>query len=182
MEDTLRGQPWIFFFIWPLCLNPCFNGRYSQRRFLRTLPQRLRGLNPCFNGRYSQRNNFSVTGYICKDGLNPCFNGRYSQSTPCVRDKKQDGRLNPCFNGRYSQSMANSVNKKASVSLNPCFNGRYSQRNSVNKKASVNEVLILVLMEDTLRVADNWWRSVSLRCLNPCFNGRYSQRTMTQQH
>ena len=36
--------------------------------------------------------------------------------------------------------------------LNPCFNGRYSQ--SIKKKLGQTEmeVLILVLMEDTLRV------------------------------
>ena len=35
-------------------------------------------------------------------------------------------------------------------------------------------VLILVLMEDTLRAWSTIHRSHSL-CLNPCFNGRYSQ-------
>ena len=37
-------------------------------------------------------------------------------------------------------------------SLNPCFNGRYSQRESGQVNESINSVLILVLMEDTLRV------------------------------
>ena len=37
--------------------------------------------------------------------------------------------------------------------LNPCFNGRYSQRlMTLIRKASELSVLILVLMEDTLRV------------------------------
>ena len=36
-------------------------------------------------------------------------------------------------------------------------------------------VLILVLMEDTLRVMANW-ASTSYCSLNPCSNGRYSQR------
>ena len=36
-------------------------------------------------------------------------------------------------------------------------------------------VLILVLMEDTLRVQDCKGRHLYNR-LNPCFNGRYSQR------
>ena len=54
MEDTLRGRINSFMLQLFISLNPCFNGRYSQ-------------------------SNFSVTGYICKDGLNPCFNGRYSQ-------------------------------------------------------------------------------------------------------
>ena len=35
--------------------------------------------------------------------------------------------------------------------LNPCFNGRYSQRKVENQVARNNYVLILVLMEDTLR-------------------------------
>ena len=38
-------------------------------------------------------------------------------------------------------------------SLNPCFNGRYSQSCVRDKKQDgPKEVLILVLMEDTLRV------------------------------
>ena len=35
-------------------LNPCFNGRYSQRNSLKKITQKFAGLNPCFNGRYSQ--------------------------------------------------------------------------------------------------------------------------------
>ena len=38
----------------------------------------------------------------------------------------------------------------------------------------VANVLILVLMEDTLRAAELWLR-LSHYSLNPCFNGRYSQ-------
>ena len=37
------------------------------------------GLNPCFNGRYSQRLNDGAV-YQPSGSLNPCFNGRYSQS------------------------------------------------------------------------------------------------------
>ena len=36
-------------------------------------------------------------------------------------------------------------------SLNPCFNGRYSQRSTQGRTRAQNDVLILVLMEDTLR-------------------------------
>ncbi len=36
-------------------------------------------------------------------------------------------------------------------------------------------VLILVLMEDTLRACSMIEKTFSLTCLNPCFNGRYSQ-------
>ena len=40
------------------------------------------------------------------------------------------------------------------ASLNPCFNGRYSQSLIRHKTAQTyGQVLILVLMEDTLRVA-----------------------------
>ena len=38
------------------------------------------------------------------------------------------------------------------VGLNPCFNGRYSQRKTIRYWYSMSQVLILVLMEDTLRV------------------------------
>ena len=37
-------------------------------------------------------------------------------------------------------------------------------------------VLILVLMEDTLRVYRLTYLAYIIDCLNPCFNGRYSQR------
>ena len=37
-------------------------------------------------------------------------------------------------------------------SLNPCSNGRYSQRHDSRFGVEVGIVLILVLMEDTLRV------------------------------
>jgi len=40
------------------------------------------------------------------------------------------------------------------------------------------KVLILVLMEDTLR-AGFYIEKVQITCLNPCFNGRYSQRAKT---
>ncbi len=37
-------------------------------------------------------------------------------------------------------------------------------------------VLILVLMEDTLRGIRRGYERNESSCLNPCFNGRYSQR------
>ena len=40
-----------------------------------------------------------------------------------------------------------------------------------------NKVLILVLMEDTLRDRVMLVNRVK-NCLNPCFNGRYSQRDL----
>ena len=64
--------------------------------------------------------------------------------------------------------------KLAIRGLNPCFNGRYSQRDLKMLKEAESEVLILVLMEDTLRVLIVPQESI-MRRLNPCFNGRYSQ-------
>ena len=54
MEDTLRdlmknGAKSV------KSLNPCFNGRYSQRILQTFLRHEVESLNPCFNGRYSQR-------------------------------------------------------------------------------------------------------------------------------
>ena len=54
MEDTLRGGL-------PSCVNVAFAG-----------------LNPCSNGRYSQRILF-ILKHNFQISLNPCFNGSYSQ-------------------------------------------------------------------------------------------------------
>ena len=85
-------------------------------------------------------------------------------------------------------------------SLNPCFNGRYSQSGEKTYKAfdlsvlilvlmedtlreihyssysNDSYVLILVLMEDTLRANGGKQQDAFSNSLNPCFNGRYSQR------
>ena len=39
----------------------------------------------------------------------------------------------------------------------------------------IHIVLILVLMEDTLRDTYEVLQTIHYSCLNPCFNGRYSQ-------
>ena len=44
--------------------------------------------------------------------------------------------------------------KMGNLSLNPCFNGRYSQSITIILSSSSIFVLILVLMEDTLREQD----------------------------
>ena len=55
MEDTLRGITLQTSLITYVCLNPCFNGRYSQsKQYLLRLVAAIPSLNPCFNGRYSQ--------------------------------------------------------------------------------------------------------------------------------
>ena len=59
--------------------------------------------------------------------------------------------LNPCFNGRYSQRTSEAFQKNYIRSLNPCCNGRYSQSIVSDMNDEKRAVLILVLMEDTLR-------------------------------
>ena len=61
--------------------------------------------------------------------------------------------LNPCSNGRYSQRTKFIYVSLFSVGLNPCSNGRYSQSKMRMLNISELKVLILVLMEDTLRVS-----------------------------
>ena len=65
MEDTLRGfrGGGKSTLLW--CLNPCFNGRYSQRSTLLDLLQLFLCLNPCFNGRYSQ-SIIRADGSVCQ--------------------------------------------------------------------------------------------------------------------
>ena len=110
--------------------------------------------------------------------LNPCFNGRYSQSKDLIPELKTFVSLNPCFNGRYSQRKQRLKESKPLSRLNPCFNGRYSQRFVLFAATlGLTAVLILVLMEDTLRAFNATYASeVQGEYLNPCFNGRYSQR------
>ena len=56
MEDTLRAALKAAKAAFEGSLNPCFNGRYSQRYpSLKTIWKEKLCLNPCFNGRYSQR-------------------------------------------------------------------------------------------------------------------------------
>ena len=77
MEDTLRAKIMERYYVQE-CLNPCCNGRYSQRITLTNKNKKIRGLNPCCNGRYSQ----SIKDFEkCRLNacLNPCSNGRYSQ-------------------------------------------------------------------------------------------------------
>ena len=71
----------------------------------------------------------------------------------CVAQRRlQSICLNPCSNGRYSRSRGNETVTVSSIRLNPCSNGRYSQRSGLSSYDLIRRVLILVLMEDTLRV------------------------------
>ena len=123
---------------------------------------------------------FYSPSVFCKENsLNPCFNGRYSQRALASWVAEPNICLNPCFNGRYSQSPYSTGSRMESRCLNPCFNGRYSQRRQLMLQACRLRVLILVLMEDTLRADTNQWQCSMRTRLNPCFNGRYSQRAKT---
>ena len=131
MEDTLRDSLKLKSTQLSMqSLNPCCNGRYSQSLSDKSVVMRpTLGLNPCCNGRYSQRTNVLSLPRKGSVSLNPCCNGRYSQRT-ITQQKPQNVRcLNPCCNGRYSQS----------VHTIKCIIRCYV-------------VLILVVMEDTLRV------------------------------
>ena len=64
------------------------------------------------------------------------------------------------------------------LSLNPCFNGRYSQSKRLAGKYLNCGVLILVLMEDTLREGCKAIIKDGSVGLNPCFNGKYAQSTI----
>ena len=66
MEDTLRVKEEIKSTGKINCLNPCFNGRYSQRRGRVMKLYMVLSLNPCFNGRYSQSIRFiAVIPTLC---------------------------------------------------------------------------------------------------------------------
>ena len=54
MEDTLRVNQILVQGNIMGSLNPCFNGRYSQREISSLINDNMFCLNPCFNGRYSQ--------------------------------------------------------------------------------------------------------------------------------
>ena len=77
MEDTHWVNAWNQKANPIICLNPCFNGRYSLSFECYQVNFESGGLNPCFNGRYSLRKSFVDfnSRYL---SLNPCFNGRYS--------------------------------------------------------------------------------------------------------
>ena len=61
-------------------------------------------------------------------------------------------------------------------SLNPYYNGRYStSMGTLNFEVGSSKVLILIIMEDTLRVTlKSKIMSAIKLSLNPYYNGRYS--------
>ena len=55
--------------------------------------------------------------------------------------------------------------KEKPLCLNPCFNGRYSRSLTVKSVNVVPQVLILVLMEDTLGVNFSYYKEKPLQVL-----------------
>ena len=94
---------------------------------------------------------------------NPCFIGRYSQR---ISRKIQFHWLweghNPCFIGRYSQS-AFSVyinNDISIVIILVLLEDTLREMIKIINKTYISIVIILVLLEDTLRAIASWfWRS-----------------------
>ena len=84
--------------------------------------------------------------------------------------------LNPCFNGRYSQSVYNTRFENWQKVLILVLMEDTLRALTTSDSGDDLWVLILVLMEDTLREKSSGRRSKKLISLNPCFNGRYSQR------
>ena len=153
-------------------LNPCFSGTYSQSNVSLNAKQKYLGLNPCFSGTYSQRvTNTSkdvpflvLILVLVEHTLRVLYEERHYHVCS----------LNPCFSGTYSQSNVSLNAKQKYLGLNPCFSGTYSQRVTNTSKDVPFLVLILVLVEHTLRVLYEE-RHYHVCSLNPCFSGTYSQ-------
>ena len=108
MEDTHRGRWVLHTDLWGCGLNPCSNGRYSQRQILWQTKIMLVVLILVLMEDTHRAHHHSLTYCNNMYSLNPCSNGRYSQSTQKrINDMKAGLSLNPCSNGRYSQSAAN---------------------------------------------------------------------------
>ena len=106
MEDTLRERVKAKLSLFLYCLNPCFNGRYSQsHRSLRYYHQTFRVLILVLMEDTLRATNSETLEFLTAS-LNPCFNGRYSQSEAVQVILAGAKRLNPCFNGRYSQRVS----------------------------------------------------------------------------
>ena len=124
MEDTLRGTP---------------DGRGGYEP----------SLNPCFNGRYSQRGNETVTVssilvlilVLMEDTLRGIRMPEINYKN-CVLILVL---MEDTLRGKDAEV------KNFDKGLNPCFNGRYSQSKKKFGSKIQKPVLILVLMEDTLR-------------------------------
>ena len=84
--------------------------------------------------------------------------------------------INPCFNGRYSQSRFGIIIKHSERVLILVLMEDTLREDVPGLIDKIKPVLILVLMEDTLRAFQEVLIKKLQPCINPCFNGRYSQR------
>ena len=155
-----------------VCLNPCFNGRYSLSYhwtwwqscclvLILVLMEDTHWVTKkiMFNDKYCvlilvlmedthwDMKQFDFENLAC---LNPCFNGRYSLRSGCP---KLILNLSPVLILVLMED-THWENIKLKLTyrhdgLNPCFNGRNSLRPSTARSSQFMKVLILVLMEDT---------------------------------
>ena len=85
-------------------------------------------------------------------GLNPCFSGTYSQRNWLVAAKRTLSSLNPCFSGTYSQSTSKKVYTASRLVLILVLVEHTLREGYARGYARSSFVLILVLVEHTLRV------------------------------
>ena len=78
MEDTLRERTNNKKIIWEVLILVVMEDTLREM-LLNLILLEILSLNPCFNGRYSQREK-KIRIFIMPSCLNPCSNGRYSQS------------------------------------------------------------------------------------------------------
>ena len=123
----------------PVRLNPCFNGRYSQRLYNQPKVAHDTVLILVLMEDTLRVKDWLAANPTATNSLNPCFNGRYSQSNKVRCTLSLSVCLNPCFNGRYSQRLVNLWETSVSFCLNPCFNGRYSQRAKFKELIKANK-------------------------------------------
>ena len=109
-------------------------------------------LNPCFNGRYSQRirifKHKAMVAVLILVLMEDTLRGSRPQAWLTLTDVlilvlMEDTLRDPLLAGSFVNTTGG---------LNPCFNGRYSQSGTAYGTNRQLCVLILVLMEDTLRV------------------------------
>ena len=90
--------------------------------------------------------------------------------------------LNPCSNGRCSASYQRRDDISSQrVLILVLMEDALRVATSIDFNKDVRIVLILVLMEDALRVWGSILPHAQCECLNPCSNGRCSARTAKLQ-
>ncbi len=116
-------------------------------------------LNPCYTGTYASSGNFFETMKMDQIRLNPCYTGTYASSD--LRRDREDGSghgLNPCYTGTYASSRVAELAKRLErIGLNPCYTGTYASRGAGPGDPRGEAVLILVILELTLRASTRWW-------------------------